>query len=307
MFRFSPLVRSGGFAELSSGLRLHYASSGDPTAPLLLFLHGFPEFWFAWHDFMPQFADDFHVVAPDLRGYNLSDKPAGTDQYQMRLLVADVLDLIASLGHEQARVVAHDWGGMLAWSAIIAQPEKFRAAMIMNAPHPIPFARDLARDPAQQTASRYMNKLRQAHVEQELLANYCEGFERFFQSPGYERWYTQAVATQYRTAWQQPGAASSMVNYYRASPIFPPQGRDAGAAALALDPDQYRVNVPVRILWGMRDPALLSPLLNGLDELVSDLAIERVEQATHWLHHEHPELVAARINDFIEEFTDDGQ
>ncbi|MGB7184380.1 MAG: alpha/beta hydrolase [Burkholderiaceae bacterium] len=307
MFRSSPLLQAGQVAHLDSGLRLHYASCGNPRAPLILFVHGFPEFWYAWREFMPALASDFHVVAPDLRGYNLSDKPTDVDQYQMLFLVADLIQLMDSLGHEQARIVAHDWGGMIAWAAAIAMPRRFRAAMIMNAPHPVIFARALAANPEQQSASRYMNRLRAPGFERELIANQCAGFERFFCAPGFERWFTPAVAAEYRSAWQQPGAARAALNYYRASPVYPPQGRDAGAAALSLDPARHQLKIPIRMLWGMRDSALRPGLLAGLEQFVPDLEIQCIENATHWLHHEQTGLVASKIQDFANEFANNEQ
>jgi pimeloyl-ACP methyl ester carboxylesterase len=266
-------------------------------------LHGFPECWFAWERFMPRLATDCHVVAPDLRGYNLSDKPGQRDDYQMFFLVRDVLGLIDALGHDEAMIVGHDWGGMVTWASCIADPDRFRAALILNAPHPVAFARALASDVDQQTASRYMNLLRTPGTESELLANNCAGFSRFFRAPAYEAWFTPDVASRYRAAWQQPGAATAMLNYYRASPVYPPQGRDAGAAALELDPAAHFVRVPVRVGWGMRDSALLPALLDPLSDWVEDLSIERFPTATHWLHHEQPDRVAGMMTQFVNEFS----
>jgi pimeloyl-ACP methyl ester carboxylesterase len=303
MFRSDPGIVSGQRIELSSGVGLHYASSGDPNAPLLLMLHGFPECWFAWEAFMPVFSAQCHVVAPDLRGYNLSDKPPQSADYQMFFLVRDVLELIEALGHTDAMIIGHDWGGMITWAACIADPQRFRGAMILNAPHPVAFARALAGNPEQQAASRYMNHLRAPGAETALLADECAGFARFFRAPGYETWFTPESAARYRAAWQRPGVAQAMLNYYRASPVYPPQGRDAGAAALELDPAAHHVRVPVRIGWGMDDSALLPALLDPLADWVDDLTIERFPRATHWVHHEQPDAVTSLMSRFVDEFS----
>lgn len=302
MFRSTPGISAGQFAELASGMRLHYASCGDASKPLLLMLHGFPECWLTWESFMPGFEQTHHVVAPDMRGYNLSDKPAETSDYHITRLVRDVVELIDALGHRKALVIGHDWGGVVAWAACIAHPDRFHAAMILNAPHPVGFARALATDPAQQEASRYMNFLRSDGAEDKLLADNCAGLAKFFRAPGSDQWFTEERAAQYRAAWQQPGAVRAMLSYYRASPMYPPQGRDAGAAALELNPEDFRVTIPVRVGWGMDDSALLPVLLDGLGDSVPDLRIERIDGATHWVQHEQPGVVAGMMRRLVGEF-----
>ncbi len=302
VFRSDPGIQAGQIAELPNGMRLHYASYGDPQAPLVVLLHGFPQFWYAWHDLMPALADNYFVVAPDMRGYNLSDKPDDVTQYQIPFLVSDVAQLIAHFGHAHANVIAHDWGGIVTWALAHSRPDLVRAAMIINAPHPVPFARLLASHSGQQQASRYINKLRSPDSEQWLLADNCAGFARAFTAPGYDAWFTDAVAGQYRAAWMQPGAATGMVNYYRAWAMYPPQGRDAGAAALELDPAQHHVTVPVRLFWAMNDAALLPENLDGLESLVDDIVVTRIDGATHWVVHEQPALIEAHSKQFLQEF-----
>lgn len=291
-------IRTGRFVEVQPGVRLHCAEVGREGAPLMLLLHGFPEFWYAWKDVMPAFADAWHAVAPDMRGYNLSSKPVETKAYRADRLVADLDGLIRGLGHERAVVVAHDWGGAVAWSLAIARPERVSRLVILNAPHPVPFARLLAEDPAQQAASVYMNWLRRPGAEAALARDDFAVMERFFVGETPPAWFDAATRAAYREAWSQPGALAGGVAYYRASPLYPPEGDDPGARRLRLDPADFTVRVPTRVLWGERDRALLPALLDGLDAVVPDLDVQRLPECSHWLAHEAPQRVAALIAEF---------
>lgn len=291
---------AGHFVQVQPGVRLHYACCGDPSRPLLLLLHGFPEYWGAWQELMPEFADAFYVVAPDLRGYNLSDKPDGVKAYRAPALVADVVGLIEALGRRSATVVAHDWGGAVAWALAIAHPQRVDRLVILNAPHPVPFARLLANDPAQQAASSYMNWLRRPDSAQRLAADHCARLFTMLQAGEGGTWLDGPTRERYLQAWQQPGALEAAVNWYKASPLYPPQGDDPGAARVDLKPADFMVRVPTLVLWGERDQALLPSLLDGLDALVPELRIVRLPQASHWLVHEAPAAVAREIRTFIE-------
>src|SRR5271154_6398498 len=160
------------YAEVN-GVRLHYVTAGK--GPLIIFLHGFPEFWYEWKNQLPEFAQDHRAVAPDMRGYNLSEKPAGVNSYQMKDLVEDVRALAEHLGYKKFILVGHDWGGAVAWSFAIAHPECLEKLVIVNAPHPGVFGRLLASDPAQQKASQYMLMFRSEQAEQMLSANNYAG------------------------------------------------------------------------------------------------------------------------------------
>jgi epoxide hydrolase 4 len=296
-----PEIRTGRFVEVQPGIRLHCAETGTPGAPLIVFLHGFPEFWIAWKDVLPAFADGWHAVAPDLRGFNLSSTPPEVKAYRADRLVGDIDGLIRGLGHERAVVVAHDWGGAVAWSFAIAKPERVRTLVILNATHPIQFARLLADDPAQQAASAYMNWLRRPGSEAALAKDDFALFDRFFVGDPPPAWYDTATRAAYHAAWSQPGALTGGVNYYRASPLYPPIGDDPGAKRLTLDPKDFMVTVPTRVIWGERDHALLPALLDGLETVVPDLEIHRLPECSHWLTHEAPQRVAALIRTFADE------
>ncbi len=274
-------------------VRLHYVRAG--SGPLLLFLHGFPEYWGAWQHHLEAFAPSHTVVAPDLRGYNLSGKPEGVRAYRPKVVVEDLRQLIAHLGFAQATVVAHDWGGALAWNLAIEHPQLIGKLIIINAPHPIPFARELRDSPAQQAASAYIHTLRSADGECVMQADDFAALRALFGS-----WNADAETLEgYRRAWSQPGAMTAMLNYYRASPMHPPTAREPGVAALQLDPEQFTVRVPTQVIWGERDTAMLPSVLDGLDACVPDLHIARLAEGSHWVVHEFPERITELIRAFI--------
>lgn len=281
-----------------NGIRLHYVAEGE-RGPLMLFVHGFPEFWYAWHEQLLEFGRDHRAVALDMRGYNLSDKPPAVEAYRAKHLVEDLRQLIAQLG-EPAIVVAHDWGGALAWSLAIQHPQLVSRLVIVNAPHPVPFARALRDDPEQIAASQYMRRLRDPTAERVLSE---DGFRRLAGmlrqfAPG-SAWPSAEDLARYRDAWSQPGALTGGLNYYRASPLYPRDPKVDHDPVPVLAPGQYTVRVPTLVVWGERDAALLPVLLEGLDEVVPDLRVERIADATHWVAHEQPQQLNRLIRAFI--------
>ena len=282
------------------GVKLHCAVSGEAGRPLLLFLHGFPEFWAAWRGPMAHFAErGWLCVAPDLRGYNLSDKPEGVEAYRAKHLVNDVLAVASHYGDGNPdgkfALVAHDWGGAVAWAVAIAHPDKLKRLVMINSAHPYTFWRELSNNPAQQKASEYMNVFRLPKAERLLSEN---GYARLlgaFMHLG-EAWRAELVA-----AWSQPGALTGGLNYYRASPLYPPTPDDPGAKKLQFKPEHFMVRVPTLVLWGERDTALLPGLLEGLDQCVPDLKVVRVTDASHWIVHEKPGLICSEMGKFLKE------
>jgi pimeloyl-ACP methyl ester carboxylesterase len=282
-----------------NGVRLHYATAGQ--GKLIMFAHGFPEFWYAWKAQLAEFARDHQAVALDMRGYNLSSKPAAVEQYAVRHLVEDLRALAEALGHRRLILVGHDWGGATAWAFAIKHPEWLEKLVIINAPHPAVFARELRENPAQQEASEYMLWFRGATAEPLLSA---DGFARLEQAVLADLLargaFTEADRRAYLEAWAQPGALTGGLNYYRAARVGPP-ARDGGpvtgtAGEFAGD---TTVRVPTLVLWGERDRALLTGNLDGLEHYVPDLTIRRIPDGTHWLVHEQPALVNRLIRDFI--------
>lgn len=280
-------------------VRLHYVDAGD--GPLMLFVHGFPEFWHAWQGQLEEFSKDHHAVALDLRGHNLSGKPADVKAYRPKHLVADLRRLIDHLGGRPAIVVAHDWGGAAAWNLAAEHPEAIEKLVIINSPHPVTFARELRDSSAQQKASQYMLWLRKPGAAEKLLENDCARLAAMLsQSTADPRWLTAELLARYREAWTRPGALDASLNFYRASPLHPPTPEEPGPAALQLDPAAFTVRVPTLVIWGERDTALLPGLLDGLDALVPQLTLKRIPDGSHWVIHERPEEVNRLIRDFIE-------
>ena len=281
------------------GVKLHCAVAGDAGKPLMLFLHGFPEFWAAWRGPMAHFAArGWLCVAPDLRGYNLSDKPEGVEAYKAKHLIADVLALGAHYvkGNPDGKfvLVAHDWGGAVAWAVAISHPQRLERLVMINSPHPYIFWRELSNNPAQQKASQYMNVFRLPKAERVLSEN---GYARLigsFMHLGAD-WREELVE-----AWSQPGALTGGLNYYRASPLYPPTADDPGAKKLRFEAKDFMVRVPTLVLWGERDTALLPGCLDGLGECVPDMKLVRVADASHWIVHEKPVLVCSEIERFLE-------
>ena len=210
-----------------NGIRLHCLTAGE--GKLLLFLHGFPEFGYAWKEQLAEFSKEYHVVAPDLRGYNLSSRPAEPEQYQMKHLVEDVRALIAHYTSEQCILVAHDWGGAVAWGVAVAHPDLLEKLVILNSPHPAVFQRELRDNPKQQAASKYMLLLRSEKAEGFVAAN---GFaalrEQFLGDRLWQEIFTEEDRQAFLQAWAQPGALAGALNYYRAGRLAPPE--EAGGA-----------------------------------------------------------------------------
>jgi pimeloyl-ACP methyl ester carboxylesterase len=294
-------IQANQFATLPNGVRLHYASSGIKGRPLILFVHGFPEFWYEWVSQLAEFGNGYFAVAPDLRGFNLSDMPTDLSAYKPKYIVDDLRFLAMYLGYDKFVLVAHDWGGAIAWNLAIMFPQMLHKLIIINAPHPYLFAQELANDPNQQAASRYMNWLRAEGSEKALAADNFALMEKLFNSMGQAdaSWFAGDIRIKYHECWSR-GLAGG-VNYYRASPLHPPTKEHPGPLKLQMNPDDFRVKVPARVIWGERDLALPKTLLNGLDTLVSDLKVERIPEGTHWIIHEQPERINRLLHGFLSE------
>jgi pimeloyl-ACP methyl ester carboxylesterase len=285
-----------------NGVRLHVVTAGK--GPLILFLHGFPEFWYEWKDQLAEFGKDHLAVAPDMRGYNLSDKPEALDQYKINLLVEDVRALADHFSHQRKFVlVAHDWGGAVAWAFAIAHTEMLDKLVIVNAPHPGVFGRLLASDSAQQQASQYMLMFRSPQAEQNLSSNNYANLVNIVLGPGLKSGvFTEADKEAYIKAWSEPGALTGGLNYYRANAVGPPapgQAPSAGRGNFAVDPNALMVKMPTLVIWGEKDTALLTQNLDGLDKFVPQLTIKRIPDGSHWVIHEKRDEVNAAIRDFI--------
>lgn len=283
-----------------NGVRLHYAACGDPRNPPMLFLHGFPEFWYEWRALLPEFGRDHYAVAPDLRGYNLSDKPEGVKAYRAKALLEDIRQLIAHLGPARCVLVAHDWGGALAWNFAASHPELLDALVAINAAHTVTLTRDLVDSPLQQAASAYMLLYRSPLAEDLVARNrYAWLRAKLCSSTPDAGWFDDATEARYVEAWSQPGALTAGLNWYRATSLAPPCGADRAAAAVTLNPDDFVVRVPTLVIWGERDPYLMPGLLDGLDRYVPDLSIVRDPGSSHWIVHERPRFVIETMRGWL--------
>ena len=293
--------------DLPHGISLDCRLAGHAGQPVMLFLHGFPEAAFVWDELLTHFshADNggYFCVAPNMRGYAGSSMPVDAKAYRAKELVKDISALKLQLSPDAplAALVAHDWGGAVAWNVANQQPGLMQGLVIINSPHPGTFLRDLKNDPVQQAASQYMNFLIRPDAEALLEADDYRRLWTFFTNMGAEdgphAWLNDQVRDQYRAVWRQ--GLTGALNYYRASPLRPPRADDPAAQSIDLSPEMLRISVPTLVIWGMQDTALPPGLINGLQDHVPDLQLHRIADGSHWLVHEQPSLVSGIIGNWI--------
>ena len=270
----------------TNGIRLHYVTQGQ--GPLMLMLHGFPEFWYSWRHLIPEFAKDYKVVALDLRGYNESDKPQQQSAYVMNEFVKDVEGVIKGLGYDRCVLVGHDWGGAIAWNFAYAHPEMLERLIVLNIPHPAKFAEGL-RTPQQLLRSSYVFFF-QLPVLPELLiqwSNYLAIESAFKGMAVNKSAFTQADIEAYKDAASRPDALTAMLNYYRNA--FSTMGLR----------DWSVLQVPTLMIWGEEDTALGKELTYGTEKYVRDFQIRYIPNCSHWVQQEQPELVNRYMREFL--------
>jgi epoxide hydrolase 4 len=277
-----------GYAEIGDQ-RLHYAEAGE--GPLVVLLHGFPEFWFAWRrQIEPLAAAGFHVVAPDMRGYNLSSKPEGHRAYEVDRLAADIAGLVRERGAPSAALVGHDYGGTVAWATAMHHPEVVDRLAILNAAHPRKLAEGL-HSPRQLRRSWYFFYFQLPDLPEHHLRADSWHFLKEFLGDARPEAFTSDDTDRYVEAWEQPGAATAMINYYRASVR---QSSSSPAARI------LPVAAPTLVIWGDRDrylgPELAEPHRDDVPNLER---VERLPDASHWVHHDEPERVAGLLTEFF--------
>ena len=283
-----------------NGQPFHYLEWGPKDAPILLMLHGFPEYSGAWAELAERLSDRFRCIAPDQRGYGQSWAPTDVAQYATGKLVGDMVALIDHLGGGPVTVVGHDWGASVAYVLAARHPERVNRLIILNGVHPIPFQREMARGGAQSAASQYILWLRRDGSEDRLAENGFAKLMDLFSAKMDLSWMTQAKRVAYKTEWARPGRMRGMVNWYRASPL-----QVAAPGQLITDlPELPRaaltVHQPHLLIWGTGDTALLTDCLDGLEALAPNLTIHRIDGADHWICHQKPDAVAALILDWME-------
>jgi epoxide hydrolase 4 len=273
-----------------NGVRLHYVEAG--SGPLVVLLHGFPEFWYSWRHQIPALAAaGFRVLAPDLRGYNLSDKPPGVPAYRLEVLLEDVAELIRQAGTDKAAVAGHDWGGVLAWHLPVSHPGLVDKLIVLNAPHPAAYRREL-RSWKQLLKSWYMLFFQVPGIPEEVIrAGDFDLVGRMLRrGPVHEDAFTPEDVRRYKQALARPGALTAALNYYRAGlrSLTRQDGRDTAPVA-----------VPTLLLWGEQDPYLSPSLTEGLGPWVPDLRVVRLPDASHWVQNDAPERVNRLMIDFL--------
>jgi pimeloyl-ACP methyl ester carboxylesterase len=276
-----------GYADVGD-VRLHYVEAGD--GPLVVLLHGFPEFWFGWRlQIAPLAAAGFRVVAPDTRGYNLSSRPDGVAAYSADLLADDIRGLIRALGAESATLVGHDWGGTIAWTTSMNHPEVVDRLAILNAAHPHRLQQGL-HSPSQLRKSWYFFFFAVPGLPEDVVhARDWHFFRHFLQDANPA--YTPEEMERYVDAWSQPGAAAAMINYYRSSV------RESSKQAKA---EPRPISAPTLVIWGQRDRYLGQELAEPDREDVPNLdRVERLPDASHWVHHDEAERVNRLLIDFL--------
>ncbi len=285
---------------LATGVELDVCLAGDRASPAIIFLHGFPESHRTWRHQIAALSSRYFCVAPDQRGYAGSSKPADVKDYEVSKLVSDVFALADALGLERFTLAAHDWGGAVGWAAALRHPDRIERLIIANAPHPYIFQKMLVENRDQRAASQYIRAFRDEALEQRISDN---GLEWFFAHSFMRFLKDEQVSAEeraiYLEQWSQPGALTAMFNWYRASPMtVPSMDQDVPRPAF-LDAPFPRLEMPVLIVWGMEDKALLPCMLDGLDPLVSDLTIARIEGAGHFVPWEAPAAVTAALQDWL--------
>ncbi len=268
----------------TNGIKLHtiVIGSGEP----IILLHGFPEFWYCWKSVIPGLKEKFKLIIPDMRGYNLSDKPNDVKKYKMEFLIGDIKGLIEELKLKQVFLAGHDWGGLVAWVFAEKHPELLKKLIILNAPHPKIFQKTLRTDKKQQEASSYIFEFLKPQAEKKLYEDdYRRLKKAVFEDMFSKTNFTEFDKEKYIEAWSQPGAILGGVNYYRANMSF----------------DEWTgiIELPTLVIWGMNDVALLPQQLEGLSDYVKNLKIVRSENSSHWITHDDPDLIISSIKEFI--------
>lgn len=282
---------------LPHGITLSCRANAEvPGLSRTLLLHGFPEAAFVWDDVMQRLEGRVQCVAPNLRGYERSSAPSEVEAYRAKHLVTDIAALIALITQKGAPIdllVAHDWGGAVAWNLAALKPELMRRLLIINSPHPAMFLRELRDNPAQQAASAYMTFLCRPDAAALLAENDFARLWPFFEDMGGSAWLDEPTRERYRDVWRH--GLDGGLHYYRASPLKPPQSGSDAIHTLVLPREMTMVRVRTTVLWGDADTALPTALLNGLDAFVPDLDVRHASGATHWIVHEQPECVADMV------------
>ena len=272
-----------------NGVSLHVVEAGPPEGPLLVLLHGFPEFWWAWrHQISPLAEQGYHVVVPDMRGYNKSDAPQDVASYRLDVLVADVLSLADGFGAGRFRLIGHDWGAIVAWAVAAGHPERLEGLVVMDGPHPDLWARQSLKHPTQALRSTYVALFQLPWLPEATLgARGFAGLRGMVQASGRADTLELGAIEHYAEAWGHPGSLTGMLNYYRALRQRPSPDKPA------------RIAPPTLILWGENDVFLERHVAEAAHALCDNARLTIIGGATNWLHLEEPDQVNTAIVQFL--------
>jgi len=285
---------------LTTGITMNVALTGPEDAPAVILLHGFPESHRTWRALAPLLSDEFRLVMPDQRGFGDSDRPQEVDAYQTETLLADLFALADALGIERFALVGHDWGGAIAWAAAIKGDPRVERLAIVNSPHPLIFQKSLIEDEAQRAASQYMRAFRDPDFEKFVEGI---GFEAFFDKSFGKHVDLATIPAEERSTyigqWSRPGALTAMLNWYRASKMVVPQpGITVDVPDLVLRPFP-KIAIPVLVIWGLEDKALLPIQLEGIGEIGDNVEVFPLKGVGHFAPWEAPEQVAEALRPFL--------
>ena len=274
----------------ANGVRLHAVEAGPEDGPLLILLHGFPEFWYGWsRQIGPLAAAGFRVLVPDQRGYNLSGKPRRVSSYNLDRLARDVLGLIDGAGVEKARVVGHDWGGVVGWWLGIRYPQRLERLALLNIPHPLVMQHTLLHSSVQRKKSRYMFLFQIPWLpERAFSRDHFAAGEKALRISSRPGTFGDEEIALYKEAWSQPHAVRSMIHWYRAALRARPRR-----------PENPRVSVPTLLIWGTQDNVLGQEMAQPSIDLCDHGRLELIPEATHWVQHEEPERVNRLLVEFL--------
>ena len=268
----------------NENVNIHYVVAGSESAPLVVMIHGFPDFWYTWRSQMEALQDLYRVAAMDLRGYNRSDQPNGVDAYKMPLLVKDVQSVIEAEGRKSAVVIGHDWGGAIAWNIAMTAPDFVDLLVILNLPHPSGLAREIINNPQQRENSTYAFNFQQPDAHLQLTSQAIAGWVR-----------DESIRAKYIEAFDQSNF-ESMLNYYKANY---PSREDSNQQNL-VPPEPPKVKVPVLMFHGLDDQALLPGALSGTWEWVEkDLTMVTIPGAGHFVQQDRPEFINGVLRDWL--------
>lgn len=280
-----------------NGVRLHYVAAGPADGPLLILLHGFPEFWYGWRHQIPFFAErGYRVIAPDQRGYNGSGRPTSVSDYTYEKLGGDIEELIRAQGRERALIVGHDWGGAVAWWLAANRPELCGKVVILNVPRPDVLARALRRNRKQLARSWYIFFFQLPGLPESWMsrADYAIA-RRSLTGSSRKGTFSRAELERYVSAWKQSGGVGGMINWYRA------------ALRSAVQRETFRpIHSPLLLLWGEKDRFLGRELAEPSLEGCTRASAVFVKEASHWIQHEEPQRVNEELLRFFSNGRSDG-